>query len=35
MSKKEITYLGVGALIALVFASRLRKLPLVNKIPEA
>lgn len=34
MSKEKMIWIGVTAIVTLAVANRLRKLPLVNKIPE-
>lgn len=35
MNKKEMTIVGITAIATLILANRLRKLPVVSKLPEA
>ncbi len=32
--KEKALYVGIGVVIGLVFAGQLRKLPVVNKVPQ-
>lgn len=35
MNKKELTIIGITVIATLIAANRLRKLPVINKLPEA
>jgi hypothetical protein len=35
MSKRELTWLVGGVIVGIIFASQIKSLPLVNKIPTA
>jgi len=35
MNKKTMMVVGITALVVLIFASKIRSLPLINKLPTA